>query len=397
MAWNEPGNGKGNGNGGGKDPWGGRNDQGPPDLDEVFQKAQESLSRLFGGGGNKGRGNGSGSDGGSINPVPIFIAVVVVIGLMAAYSSAYQVQQAEQALVLRTGKFYKIEGAGLKFKFPIIDEVYKVNTQAVRSMQLDAAMLTADNNIVDISLVIQYQVADPRSYLLSIAQPEDGLHHATESALRHVVGGMHMDAVITEQRQQVAILVKDILQKSLDRFSTGLLISEVSMQDANPPKQVKSAFDDVNKAKEDEERLKNEAEAYANGVIPEARGMAKRQMEEAEGYKQSVIARAEGEADRFNKLLKEYNRAPSVTRKRMYLETMEEVLANTTKVMIDVEGGNNLLYLPLDKLMSQSATPSMESEAIKQAARDNVKRLSESSPRGADRVRQYRDRRQENK
>jgi membrane protease subunit HflK len=390
MSWNEPGNGKDKE----KDPWGGNNNQGPPDLDEAFKKLQDGLSKMFGGKGKGGGGKGGSS--GPINPMPFVAIIVVVLVIALIWSSAYQVQQAEKAVVLRTGKFHSIEDAGLKFKFPIIDEVFKVNVQTVRSMNLDASMLTSDSNIVAISLTIQYQVSDPRSYLLEVSRPEESLHHATESALRHVVGGMTMDQVVTEQRQIVANDVKMLLQKTLNGFKTGILISEVSMQEANPPQQVKAAFDDVNKAKEDEVRLKNEAEAYSNSIVPVARGLAKRQFEEAEGYKQAVIARAEGEADRFDKLLTEYRRAPEVTRKRMYVETMQEVLSNTSKVMVDVEGGNNLLYLPLDKLMNQKDTGSVNSQA-KQTTNEV---LLEAGPNAIgqsrlDRIRNDRDLRRE--
>lgn len=380
MSWNDPGK--------DKDPWGGRNNQGPPDLDEAFKKLQDNLSKMFGG---KGTGGGKNSGNEPMNPQPIIFIVFGVLALALIWSSAYQVQQAERAVVLRTGKFHSIEDAGLRFKFPIIDEVYKVNVQAVRSMNLDASMLTSDSNIVDISLVVQYQVSDPRSYLLEVSRPEESLHHATESALRHVVGGMKMDAVVTEQRQIVANEVKILLQQTLNRFKTGILISDVAMQEANPPQQVKEAFDDVNKAKEDEERLKNEAETYANSIVPVARGLAKRQFEEAEGYKQAVIARAEGEADRFDKLLAEYRKAPEVTRKRMYIETMEYVLSNTSKVMVDVEGGNNLLYLPLDKLMSQTSS---SSNTVKPSVKE-VTPIQESEQSRLDRIRQQRDERRE--
>lgn len=393
MSWNEPGGNKG----GGKDPWGGRNNQGPPDLDEVFKKVKGEFNKFFGGKGSK-KGSG-GSSSTPVNPMP-FVAVIAIVLLIALiWTSSYQVQQAEKAVVLRTGKFHSIEDAGLKFKFPIIDEVFKVNVQAVRAMSLDASMLTADNNIVALSLVVQYQVADPKAYLLEVAQAEDGLHHATESALRHVVGGMNMDAVITEQRQFVASEVKRMLQESLNRFETGIIVSEVSIQDANPPQEVKAAFDDVNKAKEDEERLRNEAEAYANGIIPVARGLAKRQIEEAQGYKQSVIAEAEGEADRFSKLLAEYSRAPEVTRKRMYIETMEEVFSNTSKVLIDVEGGNNMIYLPLDRMMGQDLRPLGESakKVVEEVVNESKANESKdaANARSADRVQQLKDRRKE--
>ena len=391
MSWNEPGGGKG------KDPWGGggNNNQGPPDLDEAIKKFQENLSKMFGGKG--GSGSGGGDNGSAPNP-KFFLGVIGLgVAIILIWSSAYQVQQAETAVVLRTGKFHKLEQAGLKFKFPVIDEVYKVNVQSVRSMNLDASMLTADSNIVDISLVVQYQVSDPKSYLLEVSQPEESLHHATESALRHVVGGMTMDAVVTEEREIVANDVQLLLQDTLNRFKTGILVSKVSMENSNPPQQVKAAFDDVNKAKEDEVRLKNEAEAYANSIVPVARGLAKRQFEEAEAYKQSVIARAEGEAQRFENLLAEYRRAPQVTRKRMYIETIEEVMSNTSKVMVDVEGGNNLLYLPLDQLMNQKQESDKDSDAKKQtgevlreADHGNTNKAS-----GSERLRQLRDLRRE--
>jgi modulator of FtsH protease HflK len=388
MSWNEPGGNKG----GDKDPWGGRNNQGPPDLDEAFKKFMDQINKFLGGSG-KGSRKGPGSSE-PVNPAPIVAAIAIVLALALIWSSAYQVQQAERAVVLRTGKFHSIEDAGLKFKLPIIDQVFKVNVQAVRAMSLDASMLTADNNIVTVSLMVQYQVADPRSYLLQVTEPEITLRHATESAMRQVVGGMNMDAVITEQRQMVASEVKRLLQESLNRFKTGILLSEVSLQNANPPQAVKAAFDDVIKAREDETRLRNEAEAYANGIIPVARGLARRQLEEAEGYKQAVIAQAEGEADRFNNLLKAYAKAPAVTRKRMYLEAMEEVFANTSKVLVDVKGGNNLLYLPLDKMMGQDLRPAQVN--AKKVTEEVLNEAQEAaSGRSADRLREQRDRRRE--
>ncbi len=389
MSWNEPGGGKD------KDPWGGRNDQGPPDLDEAFKKLQDNLKKMFGGNGGGNNGRNGDSD---FNP-SMFVGIgAVVLAAVLVWSSAYQVQQAETAVVLRTGKFLKLEGPGLRFRIPVIDDVSKVNVQAVRSAKISAEMLTSDINIVDVTLVVQYQVSDPKSYLLEVAGAEEALKHATESAMRHVVGGMKLDSVITEQRELVASDVKTLLQDSLTRFKTGIVINQIAIEEAVAPQQVKAAFDDVNKAKEEEKRLKNEAEAYSNGIIPVARGLARRQLEEAEAYKQSVIARAEGEASRFEQLLREYQRAPEVTRKRMYLDVMEEVMTNSSKVLVDVEGGNNLLYLPLDKLMNQQDIISKDSEAKKttnEVLKEAQTTSTGSSSKGSDYLRQLRDQRRE--
>ncbi len=388
MSWNEPGGGKG------KDPWGGgNNNQGPPDLDEALKKFQENLSKMFGG---KGGSNRGGSGGAPANPAFFLGIIGVGVALVLVWSAAYQVQQAERAVVLRTGKFYKIEDAGLKFKIPVIDEVFKVNVQAVRSMQLEASMLTADNNIVYIALQVQYQISDPKSYLLEVAQGEETLRHTTESALRNVVGGMTMDAVVIEQREIVANEVELLLQQNLNHFKTGININKVSLKDASPPQAVKTAFDDVIKAREDEIRLKNEAEAYSNSIIPVARGLAKRQLEEAEGYKQAVVANAEGEANRFERVLAEYQRAPEVTRKRLYMDAMQEVMENSSKVLVDVGKGDNFIYLPLDQLMNQrnvkvdQSAKAQTNEVLKEAGQSQG-----GDSGGADRLRQLRESRRE--
>lgn len=389
MSWNEPGGGRD------KDPWGGRNDQGPPDLDEAFKKLQDNLKKMFGG---NGGGNSRRDGGGDFNPGMFLGIGAAILAIFLVWSSAYQVQQAETAVVLRTGKFLKLEGPGLSFKIPVIDEVFKVNVQAVRSAKITAEMLTSDINIVDVTLDVQYQVSDPKFYLLEVAGAEKALTHATESAMRHVVGGMKLDEVITEKREQVASEVKTLLQDSLTRFKTGIIVNQISIVEAVAPQQVRAAFDDVNKAKEEEKRLKNEAEAYSNGIIPVARGLAKRQLEEAEAYKQTVIAKAEGEASRFDQMLTEYRRAPEVTRKRMYLDVMEEVMTNTSKVLVDVDGGNNLLYLPLDKLMNQKDIVTQDSQA-KQTTNEVLKeaqtKTGDSTARGSDYLRQLRDQRRE--
>jgi membrane protease subunit HflK len=347
MAWNEPGGGN---NKGPNDPWGG-GDQGPPDLDEALRKLQEKLGGIFGGGKGSGRGSGGGSGGISGALLGVLITGAIVIwGLMGFY----QVDQQERAVVLRFGEYYDTVQPGLQWNPPLIDEVIKVNTTKVRASSLREIMLTQDENIVEVHLSMQYVIDDPTKFVLKVRDPESSLQHAAQSALRHVVGGTSMDLVLTEGRAQIALDVHERLQEYLNLYETGILVSKVNVDKSDPPSQVKAAFDDVIKAKEDEDRFKNEAQAYANAVVPEARGQAQRQIEEASAYKEEVLANAEGEADRFNKLLAEYEKAPKVTRERLYLDAVQAVYSNTSKVMVDVEGGNNILYLPLDKLAEQS-------------------------------------------
>ncbi len=345
MAWNEPGGGN---NKGPNDPWGG-GDQGPPDLDEALKKLQERLGGMFGG---KSGGGGSSSGGGFSGTLLVVIAfgALLVWGLMGFY----QVDEQERAVVLRFGKYHDTVRPGLQWNPPLIDEVIKVNTTKVRAASFRESMLTQDENIVEVRMSVQYVIDDPTSFVLKVRDPEVSLQHASQSALRHVVGGESMDFVLTEGRAQIAIDVRERLQDYLKSYETGIRISKVNIDESKPPGQVQAAFDDVIKAREDEERVKNEAQAYANAVVPEARGAAQRQIEEASAYKEQVIANAEGEADRFNKLLAEYAKAPEVTRERLYLDAVQGVYSNTSKVMVDVEGGNNMMYLPLDKLTEQS-------------------------------------------
>jgi modulator of FtsH protease HflK len=338
MAWNEPGGGKP------KDPWG-SGDQGPPDLDAALKKFQEKIQSIFGG---KKPATGRSTPSGSL-------LIFVGIGAAVLYFvlGFYQLDQQERAVVLRLGKYLETVNPGLHWNWPLIDQVAKVNVTKVQSARHHSVMLTQDENIVDISISVQYRVNDPQNYLLQVKQPGGSLEQAMESALRHVVGGALMGQIITEGREQIAVDVQLRLQQYLDAYRTGMLIAKVNIEDAHAPAQVQEAFDDVTRAKEDRERLKNEAETYANGIIPEARGRAQRQIEEATGYREQVVSRAEGEAARFDKLLAEYKKAPEVTRQRLYLDTMQAVLTNSSKVLVDVQGGNNMLYLPLDKIMSQ--------------------------------------------
>ena len=340
MAWNEPG--------GGKDPWGGnRNNDGPPDIDEALKKLKEKLG-LFGGGGSS---NGTGNGGKSLLPIALF-AVAVLWGLLGFY----QIDEKEQAVVLRLGKYDNTLGSGLHWNPPFVDSVTTVRVTEERQYSARGLMLTQDENIVEISLTVQYNIANAKDFVLNIKDPETSLKHATDSALRHVVGSTGLDGVISTGREQVAVGTAEKLQVLLDMYNSGINVVKINIEEARPPTEVKAAYDDVIKAREDLERLVNEAQAYSNGIIPEARGEAQRLREEAEGYMSQVVSKSQGEAKRFTKLLTEYQKAPVVTRERLYIDAIEEVMSNSSKVLMDTEGGNNMLYLPLDKIVQQGAS-----------------------------------------
>jgi membrane protease subunit HflK len=345
MAWNEPGN------SGGKDPWGGRNsEQGPPDLDEVVRKLQDKFGGLFGQG--RGRGAGGGASAGSIG-----LVLVLALALWAL-SGIYTVDEGQRGVVLQFGAYKDTTMPGLNWYPRFIHSVEEVDISSVRSIELgrradEALMLTQDENIVDVKFTVQYQVKDARDYLFNVRDPDQTLREATESAVREIIGQSEMDFVITGGRSEVVERVKVLVQEILDRYRAGLTVVNLNMQDAQAPEQVQGAFADAVKAREDEQRLKNEAEAYSNDVLPRARGAAARLIEEANAYREQVIAQAEGETARFLSVLVQYEKAPAVTRKRLYLESMESVLSQSSKVMVDTKGGNNLLYLPLDKLMQR--------------------------------------------
>jgi membrane protease subunit HflK len=325
----------------------GRRRSGPPDFDEALKKFQEKIQGLFG---NKNPSGGGSSDLGGVALLAVILAAVIY-----AYFALYQLDQQERAVVLRLGKYYETVNPGLHWNWPLIDRVMKVNVTKLQSASHRSVMLTQDENIVEISMSVQYLIADPKDYLLKVKQPEGSLEQAMESSLRHVVGGTVMDRIITDGREQVAVDVQQRLQQYLDAYQTGIQVAKVNIEDAHAPSQVQDAFNDVPRAKEDRERLKNEAETYANGVVPEARGRAQRQIEEANAYRDQVVARAEGEAARFEKLLTEYKKAPDVTRQRLYVDAMQDVLSSNNKVLIDTQGSNNMLYLPLDKLLDQQS------------------------------------------
>lgn len=374
MAWNEPGNNdkdpwnpdKNRNTGSGSpdsdrekdtnkdDPWGrpsGGKEQGPPDLDEAFQKLMGML------GVKKGRKAGGSNDGGSgiSGKLGGGLIAIILIALIALWASAgvYQVDQQERGVVLRLGKYHSTVMPGLHWNPPMIDSVSKVNVTQVRSHDHKALMLTVDDAIVEVGVSVQYSVQNPKDFLINVRNPEESLAQITESALRHVVGSSEMDQILTEGRELLAVGVKARIQDYSDTYNTGLLISKVNVENTQAPDQVQEAFDDVIKAKEDELRVRNEAESYANGIIPEARGRAQRIREEAEAYRSEIVARASGQADRFDRLYREYVKAPEVTRRRLYIETMESVYKDVNKVVVDTEGGNNMLYLPLDQLMKQ--------------------------------------------
>lgn len=347
MAWNEPG---GNGN---QDPWGHRKkEQGPPDIDDIVQTVQDKIGGLFGGGG--GSNSGDGGDGLSWSGIGV---IAVVILLIWSLFGVYIVQPAELGVITQFGKYKETTEQGLNWHWPYpIEQVQKVNVEQVQGLTHRALMLTQDENIVVIELVVQYRIKDAKDYLFRVLDPDNTLHQATESALREVVGGSKMDAVLTNERARVAADTKLLVQDIVDRYKTGLIVTSVNMQNAQPPEAVQAAFADVIKAREDQERSKNKADGYANQMEEQAKGVANRLLEEAAAYKAQVVARSLGETRRFTSVLKEYEKAPAITRQRLYIESMESVLSNTSKVMVDVQSGNNLMLLPLDKLLGNTTT-----------------------------------------
>lgn len=365
MAWNEPGK-------SGQDPWGGGNKSGKKEepkgpnkrneseLDELLKKAQQ----MFSGGGGGKFSSGIGGVGGSV-----ILLVLLVVWLL---SGIYIVDTAERGVVTRFGALVEetIPGPHWHLPYPI-ESVRKVNVDRIRTAEIgyrsdsqnragsvlaESLMLTRDENIVDIRIAIQYRVQKASDYLFFVSDPDESLRAASESAVREIVGKNTMDFVLTQGRNEVVAMVRQLTQKNLDMYQTGILITSVNLQDAQPPEQVQAAFADVVKAREDRERLINEAEGYSNKILPEARGKAARIVEEAQAYRDQVVARSEGQASRFNSVVAEYKKSPQVMRERLYLQTMTNVLANTSKVLLGSTDSNNLMYLPLDKMMSGSSS-----------------------------------------
>ena len=395
MSWNEPGGDK-------KDPWSGRGDQkGPPDLDEAIRSLQEKLSGFFGGG-KEGDGSSSGIP-------PLKSLGFLVAGALALWglSGFYIVDEGTHGVETRFGKYVATTQSGLNWHFPApIERVNIVDVkqqryievgyrsggteQALGSVPKEALMLTKDENIVDVRLAVQYQVKDAKDFVFNVVNPAATLKQVTESAQRGVVGSSKMDFVLTEGRSEIVAQIKKEIQDVMDNYKSGIQVTSVNLQDAQPPEQVQNAFEDAIKAREDEQRLINEAEAYSNDVVPKARGAAARKIQEAEGYKEQVIAQAEGESNRFSKLLTEYTKAPDVTRKRLYIESMESVLSETNTVMVDVKGSNNMLYLPLDKMIQHQPSiqqPNVPQSTAEQPAQTTVEAAQpavRTSTRGRD-------------
>ena len=350
MSWND------NGKNGSRDPWGNKNDA--PDIDEAIKKFKSLIGSFVGG---SGGGDSSGSSPSFKKILPTALVVLVVL-----YSALgiYTVDAQEEAVILRFGKYSTTKGPGIHWNPPFIDNRFIVNTEKLFTHTTNSSILTKDENIVNVETAVQYKRSNPVFYLLEAASPEDSIAQASESALRHVVGSNSMDNVLTTGREQIAIDVRKRLQERLNAYFTGIEVVTVSIRESRPPEAVREAFDDVVKAREDEVTLRNEAETYANEVVPIARGAAKRAIQDAEGYKAKVIAEAEGEATRFDQLLKEYSKAPDVTRKRLYIDAVQSVMSNSTKVMIDVKDGNNIMMLPLDQVAAASIARSNQNTEV---------------------------------
>lgn len=359
MAWNEPGGGK-------KDPWnsGGNGDQGP-DVEAFLNRLKASLNRVFGGSGGSGNARGKGSGGG----MPFGLLLLGLFSLWIVFDSWTLIQEQDRGVVLRFGKAHRIMGPGPNFKWPRpIESVERVEATRVRNLSdKEVRMLTKDENIVLVDFNVQYQVSDPQLWLFGTRDPAETLQQAAESAVREVMGNNEMDKILLA-RTEMAQLARERLQASLNQYQTGITVSEFNLQNARPPAQVKDAFDDAITAREDKQRIENEAEAYASKQLPEARGDAARIKAESEGYKAATVARATGDADRFVLLAGEYRKAPAITRQRLYLETMQGVLAENKKVVVSDRNGNNVLYLPLEKQSSPAANARQAADFVERMA-----------------------------
>jgi len=342
MPWNEPGK--------DKDPWGQRNNDGPPDLDELFRNLKNKFGGMLGGGGKGRIPSGSGNISGIVG------FVVVLLLVVWALTGIYIVDEGWRGVETRFGERTVVTRAGPHWHLPYpIEDVELINVADIRTARKNSKMLTSDENIVVMSIEVQYNIKDAQDFAFEVFDPDLTLQQTAETAIREVVGNNDMDLIITEGRAVVGSATKEIMQTILDGYKTGINVVQVNMDEAQPPEEVQAAFEDAIKAREDEQRIINEANAYRNDVVPKARGEGQGLLEQAEAYKTRVIKSAQGETSRFNQLLSEYQRAPEVTRERLYLDAIEGVMSRSPKVMLDVEGGNNLMFLPLDQLMNRAA------------------------------------------
>lgn len=345
MPWNEPGK--------DKDPWGQRNNEGPPDLDELLKNLKDKFGGLLGGGGGKGGGPKIPGEIGNISGIIGFAAIALTIVWLL--TGIYIVDEGWRGVETRFGARTVVTQSGPHWRIPWpIEDVDQIDVANIRTARIDTKMLTSDENIVVMSLEVQYNIKDPQKFVFEIRDPDVTLVQTAETAIREVVGNNDMDLIITEGRAVIGSDTKAIMQQILDSYQTGLNVVTVNMGEAQPPEEVQDAFEDAIKAREDEQRIINEANAFRNGIVPKARGDAETLLEQAAAYKTRVVKSAQGETSRFDQLLAEYQRAPEVTRERLYLDTIESVLARTPKVMIDIDSGSNLLFLPLDQLISGS-------------------------------------------
>jgi membrane protease subunit HflK len=334
-----------------KDPWG-RKDQDEVSFDDLIKK----FSVMFGkqGSGSNGSNGSSGGNGFNFSTKKAFLYGFFGLLILYASMSIYQLDSPERAVVLRFGEYYEETGEGLNFMLAGIDERYVENVALTRRYSQTANMLTKDENLVDVTISVQYRIKNLKDFVLNVRDPESSLREATESSLRHVVGDNTLEETLTTGREMIAQDVDSRLQSYLDLYATGLVVQQVNIEKTDPPSAVKASFDDVVAAREDKEKLQNEADRYGLSIVPEARGRAFARIQAAEAYREEVVANAEGEAVRFDKLLAEYEKAPKVTRDRLYLDALQGLYSNSTKVLMDVEGGNNLMYLPLDKILEQN-------------------------------------------
>ena len=353
MAWNESGN--------GKDPWKRDGDE-PIELDKIVQDWQRRFGGLFGGlfGGGSGSGGASGGAGGFV----LLVVLLVAWGL----TGFYRVDEAERGVVQRFGAYTKTTLPGLHWHLPFpIETADLVNTIAISNYAYRTEMLTADEQYVFVDMVVQYRRTDPVKYSFEVVEPDLTLQDVTESALREVVGTTMLDVLVTSRRDEIASRTREVLQATIDLYGAGITVTSISLETVNYPQAVQAAVDDAQKARNDSERFGLEADAYANDIVPRARGDAVRVLEDARGYRDRVIADAQGEAARFESLLTEYKKAPRVTRDRLYIEAIEEVYANSSKVLVDSESSGNLMYLPLDKLMNQTGRTGSSGESNRAA------------------------------